>query len=584
MFKSIRWKIFFPFTLLIISTMTISGLILSNYVRQVYIDDLEAKQVAEANLIGEAVVQSEGVNWEQLVLDAEARNWAKVLDARITVITPDGRVIGESDEDRASMDNHLNRPEIQLALSQGFGSSIRFSHTVGYEMMYTAVTKYIGDQLTGFVRVAVPLNKIEEKVASLQKIITVIILVLIILGMLLSSFISFRITRPLRYLTTAVQGLVPGSTPSEVTKQKGDEIAHLTHSFNGMARQIETQIGELESERARLAAVLDKMNDGVLIVDQEGMVQLINPAAEMLFGVPPDRDKNESLVKLTQDYQPVELWRACIKSGETQSSKFELGNQNLHLLAVATPLGASMPGHVLLLFQDISKQVQVDNMRRDFIGNVSHELRTPLAGIKALTETLQDGALEDPPAARKFLNMIETEVDSLNLMVAELLELSRIESGRVPLQFKKTRAGDIIKPAFERLHIQAERAQLEMTIDCPEDLPDVLADQDRLQQVVVNILHNAIKYTPEGGRILVKARLAGQYLEYSVQDSGKGIPASDLPRIFERFYKVDKSRSSSGTGLGLAIAKHMVEAHRGRIWADSEEGKGSTFHFTIPID
>jgi two-component system phosphate regulon sensor histidine kinase PhoR len=222
-------------------------------------------------------------------------------------------------------------------------------------------------------------------------------------------------------------------------------------------------------------------------------------------------------------------------------------------------------------------------MRRDFISNVSHELRTPLAGIKALTETLQDGALEDPPAARRFLNMIKAEVDSLHLMVAELLELSRIESGRVPLEIKRTQAADIITPAFNRLHIQAERAQLEMTLDCPDNLPDVLADADRLQQVIVNMMHNAIKYTSEGGRVLVSARQVDKYVEFAVQDTGKGIPDTDLPRIFERFYKVDKSRSSSGTGLGLAIAKHLVEAHQGKIWAESEVGIGSIFHFTIPI-
>ncbi|MBA4420529.1 MAG: PAS domain-containing sensor histidine kinase [Anaerolinea sp.] len=583
MFRSIRWKILLPFALLIILAMSLLGILLSNYVRQIYLEDLEDKQTAEALLIAEALKLAEVPTGIMIDLDDAASEWAKVLDARITIIAADGRVTGESHEDRAKMTNHLDRPEVQLAKAKGSGSSIRFSHTVGYHMMYTAIATYQDGQLSGFVRMAVPLNKIENKIYTLQMVITISILIFTLLAILLSIVISFRISQPLRELTRAVKGIFPGETVSTDMQYKGDEIAQLTHSFNAMSRQIETQIGEIESERARLASVLEKMTDGVLIVDEVGRVQLINPAAETMFGWHSGPVKGIPLVEVTQDYQSVELFRKCAQSGNSQSAKFELGNQKIHLQAAATQLGQSLPGYILLLFQDISRQVHVDNMRRDFISNVSHELRTPLAGIKALTETLQDGALEDPPAARRFLERIENEVDSLNLMVAELLELSRIESGKVPLEIIKTTVVDIIQPAFNRLHIQAERSEIEMDIDCPDNLPEILADANRLQQVIVNLLHNAIKYTPKGGKIILSARLVDQFVEFMVKDTGKGIPASDLPRIFERFYKIDRSRSSSGTGLGLAIARHLVDAHKGRIWAESEVGRGSIFRFTIPI-
>jgi two-component system phosphate regulon sensor histidine kinase PhoR len=222
-------------------------------------------------------------------------------------------------------------------------------------------------------------------------------------------------------------------------------------------------------------------------------------------------------------------------------------------------------------------------MRRDFISNVSHELRTPLAAIKALTETLQAGALEDPPAAQRFLMQMETEVDSLSLMVSELLELSRIESGRVPLNLAPTRPMEIVNQAQERLHLQAERAGLTLKMEYPDELPDVMADASRVQQVVVNLLHNAIKFTPTGGQVTVSAEPYNDYICFTVEDTGIGISKEDLPRIFERFYKADRSRTTSGTGLGLAIARHLVEAHGGRIWAESEIGKGSAFHFTIPL-
>jgi two-component system phosphate regulon sensor histidine kinase PhoR len=222
-------------------------------------------------------------------------------------------------------------------------------------------------------------------------------------------------------------------------------------------------------------------------------------------------------------------------------------------------------------------------MRRDFISNVSHELRTPLAALKALTETLQSGALEDPPAAHRFLEQMETEVDSLSLMVNELLELSRIESGRVPLNLTPTPPLDIVNPAVERLRLQAERTGLMLSIECADDLPPVFADLTRVQQVVVNLLHNAIKFTPSSGQVSVRCERQDQMIRFAVVDNGIGIDSDDLPRIFERFYKVDRSRATSGTGLGLAIARHLVEAHGGKIWVESEVGKGSTFYFTIPI-
>jgi two-component system phosphate regulon sensor histidine kinase PhoR len=332
-----------------------------------------------------------------------------------------------------------------------------------------------------------------------------------------------------------------------------------------------------------MAAVLQAMTDGVLIVDGHGEVQLINPAAESMFAVNRDQALGHSLAEVLRHHELIELWERCSEMGEAQAVAIEISSRRLYLQGIATPLGRSLPGNTLFVFQNLTRLHYLETVRRDFISNLSHELRTPLASLKALTETLQEGALDDPPAARRFLNRMELEVDALTQMVAELLELSRIESGRVPLKLKPTPAEDILAPALERLRLQAERSNLKVEIDCTADLPPVLADQGRLEQVVVNLLHNAIKYTPPGGEIFLKARFQDGSILFSVEDTGVGIPKEDLPRIFERFYKADRARSSSGTGLGLAIARHMVEAHGGRIWAESQEGAGSTFYFNIPL-
>jgi two-component system phosphate regulon sensor histidine kinase PhoR len=588
MFQSIRWRIAIPYVLLIILTMLGLGVYLSNFMRQVYLSDLEAELISEARLAGDDLSASLTAAVDPVELDALARHWASLLDRRVTIILADGSVAGESHEDRSQMDNHLNRPEIQQALAQGQGSSTRFSRTVGYEMMYTAVPVIANGQVTGFVRVAVPLQQVQANVSRLQGALAGVTLLTAILAILLAAWIAARTTRPIRELTQAAVRLANGDLHGRIIPTTPDEVGRLTQAFNGMAVHLRAQIEALEAERSKMAAVLNEMTDGVLIVDASGRVQLLNQTAERMFGVHTSDAMGRSLVEVLRHHQLVELWQRCQETGESQAATIEISSKRLYLQGTAAPMGAAMPGSTLLLFQNLTRLRRLETVRRDFISNISHELRTPLASLKALTETLQEGALDDPPAARRFLQRMETEVDALSLMVSELLELARIESGRVPLQLQPARPIDLISQPVERLRLQAERAGLSITVDSPADLPPILGDPSRLEQVIVNLLHNAIKFTPPGGEIQVRAMLQdipaqGKRILFSVSDTGVGIPADELPRIFERFYKTDRARSSGGTGLGLAIARHLVEAHGGSIWAESSEGRGSTFYFAIPV-
>jgi two-component system phosphate regulon sensor histidine kinase PhoR len=588
MIRSIHWRIAIPFIILTIVTMAGLGWYVSAYLRQTYLANLEDKLTVEARLVaddfrmalasGAALDQSDGI----------AKRWAQILNSRITLIAADGEVLGESHEDRSKMDNHLNRPEVYLARINGTGTSIRFSDTVGYNMMYTAMTIKEGDRIVGIARVAVPLVPIEEDISRLQRtfIGTTVLVTVIVIA--LALFIAGRTTHHLRELTQAADQLAAGELSHVSIPTIRDEVSILARSFNTMAEQLHTQLYALKSESSKLAAVLRQMTDGVLIVDEHGRVQLVNPTAERMFGIKASEVLGHSLAEVLRYHQFIELWQRCREVGELQETSLDLGFNRLSVQGVAIPLGESLPGHILLLFQDVTRLRQLETVRRDFVSNISHELRTPLASLKALTETLQESALDDPPAARRFLQRMETEVDSLSLMVSELIELVRIESGRVPLQLKPTSPLDILKSARERLVLQAERAGLTISLDCPADLPAIMADPPRIEQVVVNLLHNAIKFTPSGGQIHMAAKPGDvndmvKSVTFSVQDTGVGISTIDLPRIFERFYKADRARSGGGTGLGLAIARHTVEAHGGRIWAESIEGQGSTFAFSLPV-
>ncbi len=583
MFHSIRWRIAVPFVLLILASMLGMGFYLSNFIRQTYENDLESKLAAEARIVGKAVEPLLATDKPDAVqINAAAKDWAQTLQARVTIIAPDGVVVGESEQDYTRMENHLTRPEVAQAIANGQGQSIRLSATVGYSMMYTAVSVQSAGALVGIVRVALPLQQVDANINHLLQVVFGITALITLVALLLATFIAARTTLPMLRLTRAVEALTAGGLSGAPLQASSDEMGTLTNAFNSMAAQLQTQIKSLESEQQKLAAVLQEMTDGVLMIDSDGMIQLINPAAERIFGIRITQGTEKSLTKALRQHQLLELWQKCQVSQQTEAVDFSTHRQiNLH--CIATPLSPSLPGSILLVCQDLTRQRQIESMRRDFISNVSHELRTPLAALKVLTETLQDGALDDPPAAQRFLGQMETEVDSLSLMVTELLELSRIESGRVPLQIRPTTPISMIEQAVERLSLQAERAELELKINCAEDLPPVSADPLRTQQVLVNLLHNAIKFTPAGGRVTITAAAQDEAVKFSVQDTGIGISSSDLPRIFERFFKADRARSTSGTGLGLAIARHLVEAQGGKIWAESEVDRGSTFTFTIPI-
>lgn len=365
----------------------------------------------------------------------------------------------------------------------------------------------------------------------------------------------------------------PGQLPTDL---KGFE--NLSNSIASLKATLDLQLSTLNSETNRLSTVLEQLTDGVLIADSYGQVQFANPAACKLFDT--KNPLNHSVAEIVRNHQLIEAWRRCQQTRETQSESVELPMKRQFLQLIVIP--DTHEGGSLLLVQDLTRVRRLETVRRDFISNVSHELRTPLASLKALTETLQNGALSDPVAGPRFLGRITTEVDALTQMAQELLDLSRIESGQVELVRAPISPKKLLSSAADRMKMQAERAGLKLTVKCDDNLPMIHVDKSRLEQVLVNLIHNSAKFTKPGGEISLEAEAGIGGVRCAVRDTGSGIPAESLSRIFERFYRVDKSRTGSGTGLGLSISKHIVEAHGGKIWAESEEGRGCLIYFEIP--
>ncbi|MEN6478357.1 MAG: ATP-binding protein [Anaerolineales bacterium] len=586
--QHVRWRIAIPYIVLVCLVVLTLALITGQLLRQSALAQEKEELLLQASVLARDVREplAEG---DVATLGSLAAEYAEILGARLTIVAADGRVLADTQNTPLTMQNHLYRPEIQQAQATGQGTAVRNSDTLDVAMIYAAVRVDAppsqsadgssAGQALGYVRVAVPERDLSEQLGELRRTLVTVAVVAALFALALAVVIAESTSRPIRRLSAYVRRLAQGELDQPVLPTSTDEVGQLTADTMEMARRLRDTIASLNAERAQLSAVLDQMADAVLLTDREGAVILLNPAAQTLLHTSQEASLGRSFTQVVRQHELSAVWSAARDAHEQRAEVVDLGEQLWQV--IVRPLDAVEPGACLVLLQDLTPLRRFEGLRREFVSNISHELRTPLASLRALADTLHDSALDDRPAAERFLGRMDDEIDALTQMVEELLELSRIESGRVPIRLERIAVAAFVEPAVERLRPQAERAQLNVQLDLPATLPAVLGDEQRLQQVVTNLVHNAIKFTPAGGAIRVTARTEGDQVVVSVSDTGIGIPAEAQARIFERFYKADRSRSSGGTGLGLAIAKHIVLAHGGRIWVESVEGQGSRFSFTV---
>ena len=579
MFRSIKWRIATAFIVLIIICIGVLSTYLVRFVQSNYSSNLESQLTNQARLVGDA--SAPYFVSGQTSVDVIAKRLGEQIDARVTIIDKNGVVLGDSEENPAAMENHGNRPEVIDALSSGAGSSIRYSNTLDCDMMYVAVPVVVNGENVGISRISLPLTEINEALGYISRTIIIGASIAAIIAILVAIQIARTTTKPVKKLTQVSRKIAEGEFDQRIQVTSRDELGELAGAFNQMAAKLKEMVSLLSSERDKMTAILSNMADGILVVDGEGRVAMINRAAEKMLQYAADTALGHTFIEVVYDHEINDILQRCLGTGEQQIGLVEIERGKRYLRVIATPI-IGQPGCVVLL-QDLTEFRHLETIRRDFIANISHELRTPTAALKILAETLYEGAIDDPTVARGFLNKINIETDRLAQMINELSELSRIESGETPLRLEPIDAGEMLAVVVERLKAQADRAGLSLAIDVPSGLPKMQADKEQVEQVIVNLLHNAIKFTPPGGDIALSAKAEGDNILISVTDTGVGIPTDDLPRIFERFYKADKARAGGGTGLGLAIAKHIIESHDGKIWAESVEGKGTTLNFTLPL-
>lgn len=592
---SIRWKVALGSLLAVICGLAIAGLLAMQSLEQQEIAQLNDMLDARSNLVEyslRSTFSDPPAPDQQMHLGVIVRQLGDRALARITVITADGTVIADSAVDDAGLptvDNHLSRPEIRQALATGVGRDIRASQTTGARTMYRALRTELRYQgKTVILRLGLPMTMLERETGKLQRHLAIAIGAAFLIALILSLWMARSITKPLSDIASAARRLSAGDATIRIQTHSHDEVGLLGETLNQMTDQLRTKINELSEDRAQLLAMLTSMVEGVMVLDCRGRILQINPALERMFDVSRTEIRGQISTEVLAHPELNSLITTILTNRAGQEAEIVLmpGGRCLHIETSVAGCERENEACAVLVFHDITELRRLENIRKDFVANVSHELRTPLTSIKGYVEALLDGGKDDPDTAINFLTIILKQSDRLNLILEDLLELSKIESGRISFKEDPLDLRSLIERTLSMIKPLADKKGHRLVSRVDDRLPPIAGDEGRLAQVLTNLLDNAVKYTPEQGTITVAARsLPDQTVEFTVTDTGLGIPDQDRPRVFERFYRVDKARSRElgGTGLGLAIVKHIVEGHGGQVWVEAHPPQGSRFVVRLPV-
>ncbi|MGH7768194.1 MAG: ATP-binding protein, partial [Candidatus Binatia bacterium] len=585
-------KLFLSYLAVVVLLSFLFYLLAAAVVRDFHVSSLSAKMRDEAKIVMRLLPAGlEGASFDPI-----CREIGRELGVRVTVIGLDGKVLGDSDEASVRMENHGARPEVVDALAKGVGTSTRYSTTVGHEMLYQAVMKR--DNGPGWiVRLSVPLDVIEAAESSIRRAILLGLVIFSGLGLLLAFFFSRNLEQRVKRMVGFSADVAKGSFPQAMHINRQDELSLLEHNLNEMSQSIQEKIKGIVGEKEKVDSILRGMTEGVLVVDQQGRLILLNQNAQKMFGLPATQAlQGASFMEVSRHPEMKKLLEevlACDCSTECFAKEVCLDHgQWFRVSAVSLRDADKKPLGYILVFHDVTELKRLETVRSDFVANVSHELRTPLTAIRGYAETLLQSPPDDPKDAEHFVGIIYRHSERLGRLIDDLLALSDLESGKMQLVREPLQAAEIISRVAEIFQDQARKKDIVLSQRIEPNLPSLIGNSDRLQQLLINLVDNALKYTSAGGEVEISASLASTanhrsaIVEIAVADTGCGIPEKDIPRLTERFYRVDKARSRElgGTGLGLAIVKHIVQAHQGQLKIESRVQRGTTVRIFLPAE
>ncbi|CAN5639100.1 ATP-binding protein [soil metagenome] len=584
LFKSAYFRrLFLPYLMLICGAMLIVGLLSARRLRATYLERTAHGMRDNALLVAQSIEPALRSN-DNAKLAEQIRSFGHTLGCRLTVIVSDGTVIADNEADPQHMENHRYREEVVDTLAHGQGVSVRHSHTIDENMLYCAQRIQL-DQSTYVLRLAVPLRDLDHQLASLYSGLALTgVLATVIAGIVCYIF-TRRHTVPVVELTAFADAIAHGDLSRRIVRESEGEIGTLGNALNSMADSLGRLIEVTNQDKAELLAMLSSMSEGVLAIDADQRIVVSNAAARRLFDLEDPDIQGRFLWEIVRHPAILQAAEQALQSCAQKT--FQIGPiARRHLQVTACPIRhADARSGLVIVASDATETVRYEELRKEFVANVSHELRTPLTAIKGFAETLREFGQDDPGRYLQHLAVIEKNADQLTNLVNDLLELSRLDSSPDAAHRRPLDLCELVRHAVELLTPLARRKEQEIHVELDLELPSIEGVADYLERAVCNLIDNAIKYTPAGGNIQVATRAEGDFALIEVTDTGIGIPPGEVSRIFERFYRVDRSRSREmgGTGLGLSIVKHVVQSHHGTVEAASTLGRGSTFTVKLPL-
>ena len=576
--KNLFYKIFFSYLVIISLSFLLLDLFLREEVEKNLTSQIETEMMSYAKIIDLSPREK---------ITEQIGEMANISNCRVTLIDARGKVFADSEKDVTQMENHSNRPEVQEARLKGSGKSVRFSSSLNIDMLYVAVTIRNGEKINGYVRLARPLHDVQKVIQKMYESILGASAIAVIVSLLIALFISYRLAEPIRAMERFTEKLRQGEPVGAILLNTADETKKLADNINFLVEELKDKIRIANEEKSKLMTALTSMTEGVLIINAQGLIEFVSPVLGDMLSVRYEDVFGKTLMEAFRSAELQKILTEFKRTGEniTREITLDMAEAVILNVSVSAVHGYPQEDKTMIVFHDVTRLKKLEKVKEDFVANVTHEIRTPLTAIIGYLETIKNGAIVNIDETKKFVDIILNQAERLNRLVEDLLTLSHIELKELKFNFENVSINAAITNVISLVEAKAKEKKITIHNNVRENFPMIRADKDKLTQIFVNILDNAVKFTPESGRITIVAKEADAYTAVSISDTGIGVPRDEIQRLGERFYRVDRSRSRDlgGTGLGLSIVKHLMIAHGGRMEIESELGRGTTVSLLFPL-